>query len=282
MNANVSQHFPATKKTSPLPMRSNPRNQYLNTFKFPFRWHFVLTSLFLSLLHAPRQFLCSSLPPVLPPSLWQPGTKAPIPVNSCIWALCTSTLTSYKGFATKPSAACPGHKGRAPSRASCTRSSPIPTQTCQGEPSPGETPVLPHSPFPARPHGHHPAINTPEEAKTHPQAELFPLPVQMFHLLLEHHHVLGEDEVCQLRLHGLQLLHVVGPVCQRLLQLLHGNAPAQALALSSSAFQTCSLIPCLACGGGEQGMCSRLCRALQWGWAGQDPREITGTPLEPH
>lgn len=29
-------------------------------------------------------------------------------------------------------------------------------------------------------------------------------------------------------------------------------------------------------------MCSRLCRALRWGWAGQGPREITGTPLVPH
>lgn len=59
--------------------------------------------------------------------------------------------------------------------------------------------------------------------KTYSQAELFPLPVQMLHLLLEHHHVLGEDAMRQLSLHGPQLLHVVGPVCQRLLQLLHGN-----------------------------------------------------------
>lgn len=46
--------------------------------------------------------------------------------------------------------------------------------------------------------------------------------------------------------------------------------PAQALALSSSAFQTCWLISCLACGGGEEGNVQCLWSALRPDWEG-DP-----------
>lgn len=98
--------------------------------------------------------------------------------------------------------------------------------------------------------------------KTYSQAELFPLPVQMFDLLLEHHHVLGEDAVSQLHLHGLQLLHLVGPVCQRLLQLLHGNAPRTSLGTKLLWFPNLLLNPCLGCGGGEEGNVQQLVQSL--------------------
>lgn len=99
----------------------------------------------------------------------------------------------------------------------------------------------------------------------------------MVNLLLEHHHVLGEDAVSQLHLHGPQLLHVVGPVRQRLLQLLHGKAPGTSLGTKLLWFPNLLVNPLPGLWGRRGGECAAACAALS-GWAGWGPRVLGSGP----
>ncbi len=53
------------------------------------------------------------------------------------------------------------------------------------------------------------------------EAEFLPLTVQVLHLLLQHQHVVGDDVLGKIRLHGAQLRQALSPVLQTVLVLLH-------------------------------------------------------------